>query len=115
MQCHCQYQFYRARQGAGHAFGLFALPVQVGDDVIQQQNKQYAEPESDQRRQKRQLFHGFWLLHGRDDQAPDGSSYHDPGSKSCEGALYLPVQVTPNKKYTAGSQRSSQKRNQEGL
>ena len=41
------------------ALSLLAVPVQVWDDMIQQQQKQDPHPETHHRREKRQLAKGF--------------------------------------------------------
>ena len=48
-----------ALQLAVGALSLLAVPVQVRDDMIQQQQKQDPHPETHHRREKRQLAEGF--------------------------------------------------------
>ena len=48
-----------ALQLAVGALSLLAVPVQVRDDMIQQQQKQDSHPETHHRREKRQLAEGF--------------------------------------------------------
>lgn len=68
-------------------FGLQTVLVQMRDEMIQQQQKQDAQPEAHRCREKRQSAQICGLLHGRDQQAPYRCRHHDPGGKAGEGAL----------------------------
>ena len=59
MQGDGQHHHGGALQLAVGALSLLAVPVQVWDDMIQQQQKQDPHPETHHRREKRQLAEGF--------------------------------------------------------
>ena len=56
--------------------------MQVGDDVVQKQQEKHAAPEANKSRDKGQGSHMGGIIHGRNEQTPDGGSYHDAGGKT---------------------------------
>ena len=87
VQRHRQNHHGGALELAFGAFGLQAVLVQMGDEMIQQQQKQDPQPETHRRREKRQPAQICSLLHGRDQQTPNRCRHHDPGRKAGEGTL----------------------------
>jgi len=51
-------------------FGLQTVLVQMGDEMVQQQQKQDTQPETHRRREKCQFAQICSLFHGWDQQAP---------------------------------------------
>ena len=68
-------------------FGLQAVLVQMRDEMVQQQQKQNAQPETHRRREKCQPAQICSLLHSRDQQAPYRCRHHHSGGKTGEGCL----------------------------
>ena len=62
--------------------------MKVGNQMVEQEQKQHADPEADKGGKEGQLAHALRLLDGRDQQAPDGRRHHHPGGKAGKGALH---------------------------
>ncbi len=73
--------------------GLVDAPVQMRDDVIEQQQKQDACPEAEESREKGELSHGARLFDGGDDQAPDGGRHHHARRKFRKNTQAAPADV----------------------
>ena len=95
------------------SFGLQTVLVQMGDEMIQQQQKQDPQPETHRRREKRQPAQICSLLHGRDQQTPHRCRHHDPGGKAGEGTLDAVAQGLFQKEYTACPKACAQKGDQD--
>ena len=70
VECDGQQQHGRALQMDFWPFRLFAVSMEMRDDVIQQKQKQYSAPESDRGRGEGETPHPGGLFNGRDQQAP---------------------------------------------
>ncbi len=90
-----------ALEPAGRALGLAAVLVDVWDRMVQQQQKQHADPKADKRRKKGPMAHGCGLVNGGDEQTPHGGGHHHPGGKAGEGALYHVAEGTAHEKYAS--------------
>ena len=66
MQGHCQHHHGAAAQSAFRALRLIASHMKVGNQMIEQKQKQHADPEADKGRKERQLSHALRLLDGGD-------------------------------------------------
>ena len=102
-------------QAAGHALGTVTALVEVGNKLVQQQQEQNAHPEADEGGHKRPFSHAGCLIHGGNQQAPDGGRHHHTGGKSRERALHRPVEAAAHKEDTAGAQGRPQEGNQKPL
>lgn len=56
--------------------------------MVEQEQKQHADPKADKGGEERQLSHALRLLNGGDQQAPDRRRHHHPGGKACKRTLY---------------------------
>ena len=83
--------------GAG-SLCLLAPLVEVGDQVIQTQQEEDTGPEADDRWQKDPDARPSGLLHGGDQQAPDGCSHHNARGKAGEPPLHPVPQALLQKK-----------------
>ena len=75
-----------------------AALVQMGDHPVQRQQEQDPQPEPGHSRGKGPPAHVLRLLHGRDQQAPDGGRHHHPGGKPGQGPLNLGMERTAHDK-----------------
>ena len=82
---------------------LVDAPVQMRDDMIEQQQKQDACPETEEGRKKGELPHGGRLLDSRDDQAPDGGRHHHTRREAGQRPLHAALQVVFQKEHADGS------------
>ena len=82
MEGHCQHQHSVSLQAAFGPFSSGTISVQMGNEVIQKQQKRNAKPKPCCSRDKGPLPHTLRLLHSRKQQAPDGGRHHDPGGKA---------------------------------
>ena len=88
MQGHCQHHHGGAAQPAFRSLRLIASHMKVGNQMVEQEQKQHADPEADKGGKEGQLAHALRLLDGWDQQAPDGRCHHHPGGKARKGALH---------------------------
>lgn len=88
MQGHCQHHHGGAAQSAFRSLRLIAAHVKVGNQMVEQEQKQHADPEADKGRKERQLSHALRLLNGGDQQTPYRRRHHHSGGKACERALH---------------------------
>ena len=56
--------------------------MKVGYQMVEQEQKQHADPEADKGREEGQLAHALRLLNGRDQQAPYRRRHHHSGGKA---------------------------------
>ena len=68
-------------------FGLQAVLVQMRDEMVQQQQKQDAQPKACCRREKRQPAQICSLFHGWDQQTPHRCRHHHSGGKAGQRPL----------------------------
>ena len=94
--------------GAG-ALRLLASLVEVGDQMIQSQKKEDTSPKADNRRQEGPSSHPGGLLHGGDQQAPDGRSNHNAGGKTGQSALHPIPKTLFQEEYTGSAQGGAEK------
>ena len=83
--------------------------------MIQKQEEEDANPETDKRREERHLSHGSGLLHRRDQKTPYGGGGHDAGGEAGEDPGEPVAQTIFYKKNAGRAQRGSQKRNQNAV
>ena len=98
--------------GAG-SLCLLAPLVEVGDQVIQTQQEEDTGPEADDRWQKDPDARPSGLLHGGDQQAPDGCSHHNARGKAGEPPLHPVPQALLQKKDAGGAQGGAEKRDKQ--
>ena len=67
---------------------LIASHMKVGYQMVEQEQKQHADPEADKGGEKGQLPHILRLLNGGDQQTPYRRRHHHTGGKARKGALY---------------------------
>ena len=101
-----------ACQMAFRPLGLVDAPVQMRDDVIEQQQKQDACPEAEESREKGELSHGARLFDGGDDQAPDGGRHHHARRKAGQSPLHAALQVLFQEEYAGSPGRCADKGDQ---
>ena len=80
--------------------------------MVEQKQKQHADPEADKGREEGQLAHALRLLDGWDQQAPDGRCHHHPGGKARKGALHQIAKGFFHKEHAGRTQRCAEKGNQ---
>ena len=112
MKRHGEDQFSRPGDPYGRSFGVFAVHMEMWNDMIQQQQEEHTGPESHNSGNKGRLARSFCLIHGGNEQAPNGSRHHDTGGEARKGALHRFVQVAAHEKDAGGTQCGSRKRNQ---
>ena len=110
-----QHQHGRAPQPGAGSLRLPAPPVEVRDQVIQPQQKEDAAPKADDRRQEAPDSRAGGLLHGGDQQAPDGRGHHHAGGKAGEPPLHPIPQALVQEKDTGRAQRGARKREQQAI
>lgn len=91
---------------------LITAHVKVGNQMVEQEQKQHADPEADEGRKKGELAHALRLLDGRDQQTPDGRRHHHPGGKARKGALHQIAKGFFHKEHAGRAQCCSQERDQ---
>ena len=84
MQGHCQHHHGGAAKPAFRSLRLIASHMKVGNQMVEQEQKQHADPKADKGREEGQLAHALRLLNSGSQQAPNGRRHHHPGSKACE-------------------------------
>ena len=97
------------------SFRFIGVHVEMGDRHIQQQQEQDSGPESHHRRHKGEMPQGRTFFQGRDQKAPDRGRHHDPGGKTGQSPLDIPVELFFHEIDTAGSQAGPKKGNQDPL
>ena len=108
-----QYHHGGAPQPGAGPLRLLAPLVEVGDQVIQPQQEENAGPEADGRRQKGPGPCPGGLLHGGDQQAPDGRGHHHAGGKAGKPPLHPVPQTFFQEEYTGGAQGGAEKRDEQ--
>ena len=91
MQGHCQHHHRGAVQPAFRPLRLITSHMKVGNQMVEQEQKQHADPEADKGREEGQLTHALRLLDGGDQQAPYRRRHHHAGGEAGKGA---PHQIT---------------------
>ena len=76
-----------SRQMVFGSFHLIDVPVQMRDDMIKKEQKEYSKPEADECRKKSKLIHTLRLIDCWIEKAPDGSRCHHAGRKSRQSPL----------------------------
>ena len=109
VQRHRQNHHGGALELAFWPFSLQTVLVQMRDEMVQQQQKQDAQPETHRRREKCQPAQIHGLLHSRDQQAPYRCRHHHSGGKAGEGALDAVTQRVFQKEHTARPKTCAQK------
>lgn len=94
---------------------LIAFCMEMGDQVIQPQQGQNADPESGKGREERQLSHPRSLFHRRNQQTPHRGRHHHTGGKTGQNALYGITKLLAHKEYTGRAQRCAEEGNQEAV
>ena len=112
MECDGKHHHGRALEPAFGALGLPALDMQMRDHMIQRQQEQNANPESQEGGKEGEFSHCRGLCNGGDQQAPHGSCHHYPGGKSGQRPLNRVPEGIFHKEHTGSSKRGAQKRNQ---
>ena len=92
VQRHRQNHHGGALELAFWPFGLQTVLVQMRDEMVQQQQKQDAQPETHRRREKRQPVQICGLFHGWDQQAPYRCRHHDSGGEAGQRPLDVVAQ-----------------------
>ena len=81
--------------------------------MIQTQQEEDTGPEADDRWQKDPDARPSGLLHGGDQQAPDGCSHHNARGKAGEPPLHPVPQALLQKKDAGGAQGGAEKRDEQ--
>ena len=104
------------REMARGALGLVAairLVMEMRDDVVEEQQKQRANPKADNRRHECEVAEVRAFLHRGDEQAPDGCREHDAGRKAEERLLYVMRQLFLHEQHARRAERRAEERNRE--
>ncbi len=110
MQGHRQHHHGAAAQPAFRPLRLIAAHMKVGNQMVEQEQKQHADPKSDKGGEKGQLPHILRLLNGGDQQAPDGRCHHHTGGKAGKGAPHQIAKGFFHKEHAGRAQCCSQER-----
>ena len=94
------------------ALSLLTSHMQMGNQVVKQEQKQYTNPKADKRREKGQPSHAFGLLDSRNQQAPDRRCNHYTSSKASKRALHHITKRFFHKEHTRRTECCSDKRYQ---
>ena len=94
---------------------LIAFCMEMGDQVIQPQQEQNADPESGKGREERQLSHPCSLFHRRNQQTPHRGRYHHTGGKAGQNALYGITEPLAHKEHTGRAQRCAEEGDQNAV
>ena len=112
MQRHCQHHHGRSAQFALRPLGLIAAHMEVGDQPVEQEQKQHPGPKAGQRGEKRQPAHVIGLRNGGDQQAPYRGRHHHSGGKAGKRALNQIAQRLFHKEHAGSTQCCAEKGNQ---
>ena len=92
---------------------LIAFCMEMGDQVIQPQQEQNADPEFGKGREERQLSHPHSLFHRRNQQTPHRGRHHHTGGKAGQNALDGIAELPAQKEHTGRAQRCAEEGNQD--
>ena len=115
VQCDGQHHHRRALELALRRLDLPALGVQVRDDVVEQQQKENADPKAEKRRQKREFSHRRRLLDGGDQQAPHRGRDHHARGKARQRALHSVAERLFHEEHARRAERRAEKWDQNAV
>ena len=113
MQRHRQHHHGRAPQLAFRPLRLVAPHMKVGNQTIQHEQKQHADPKADQGGKEGQPAHPLRLLNRGNQQTPNRRRHHHPCGKARKRALHQIAKRFFHKEHARRAQRRSEKRNQD--
>ena len=91
------------------------IGVQVRDDVVEQQQKENADPKAEKRRQKREFSHRRRLLDGGDQQAPHRGRDHHARGKARQRALHSVAERLFHEEHARRAERRAEKWDQNAV
>ena len=112
MQGHCQHHHGGAAQPAFRSLRLIASHVKVGNQMVEQKQKQHADPEADKGGKKGQLSHALRLLNSGNQQAPYRRRHHHTGGKAGKRSPHQIAERSFHKEHARRAERRPDKRNQ---
>ena len=102
-----QHQHGQPLEAAVGALRLLAAQVQVGDQLVHQQQKGHAQQKAHRRRQEGQPPQMGGLVHGGDEQGPHRGGHHHPGGKAQKGLLHQGMDLVFQEKDAPRAQRGA--------